>query len=163
MPYIICMPNNGEYDSEYQLPGRVTFSAQNAAVAASTGSAQNERPSRNGKTFMAAYKAKTRAKTNGIYAINAVNDLYAETYGRMPGSVFVNNLRSTSPFEAVMTTDAAAGRVIDLDFAGTDGIMTMDNGQWIMDNWYGLDGQRLNGQPSRKGVYIVNGKKSVIK
>ena len=78
---------------------------------------------------MAAYKAKTRAKTNGIYAINAVNDLYAETYGRMPGSVFVNNLRSTSPFEAVMTTDAAAGRVIDLDFAGTDGIMTMDNGQ----------------------------------
>ena len=163
VPYIICMPNNGEYDSEYQLPGRVTFSAQNAAVAASTGSAQNERPSRNGKTFMAAYKAKTRAKTNGIYAINAVNDLYAETYGRMPGSVFVNNLRSTSPFEAVMTTDAAAGRVIDLDFAGTDGIMTMDNGQWIMDNWYGLDGQRLNGQPSRKGVYIVNGKKSVIK
>lgn len=30
-------------------------------------------------------------------------------------------------------------------------------------NWYTLDGQRLNSQPTQKGIYINNGKKIVIK
>ena len=30
-------------------------------------------------------------------------------------------------------------------------------------NWYSLDGRKLNGRPSTKGVYVVNGKKVVIK
>ena len=29
--------------------------------------------------------------------------------------------------------------------------------------WYSLDGRRLSGKPSRAGIYIVNGKKRVIK
>lgn len=29
--------------------------------------------------------------------------------------------------------------------------------------WYSLDGRRLNGQPTRKGIYIYKGKKTVIK
>lgn len=45
------------------------------------------------------------------------------------------------------------------------GIDSMVNGQWSMDNgqWYSLDGRRLNGQPTRKGIYIHHGKKTVIK
>ena len=39
----------------------------------------------------------------------------------------------------------------------------MDNGQWTMDNWYTLDGARLSGKPSAKGIYINNGRKVVIK
>ena len=30
-------------------------------------------------------------------------------------------------------------------------------------NWYTLDGRRLNGKPTKKGIYIVNGRKVVIK
>ena len=30
-------------------------------------------------------------------------------------------------------------------------------------DWYSLDGRKLNGKPSTKGVYVVNGKKVVIK
>ena len=30
-------------------------------------------------------------------------------------------------------------------------------------DWYSLDGRKLNGKPSAKGVYVVNGKKVVIK
>ena len=30
-------------------------------------------------------------------------------------------------------------------------------------SWFSLDGRRLNGQPTAKGVYINNGKKMVIK
>lgn len=29
--------------------------------------------------------------------------------------------------------------------------------------WYALDGQRLAGKPAKKGVYIHNGKKAVVK
>lgn len=35
------------------------------------------------------------------------------------------------------------------------------NGQ--RDEWYSLDGRRLNGKPSKKGVYIQNGKRVVVK
>jgi hypothetical protein len=46
----------------------------------------------------------------------------------------------------------------------TTGIRSIDNGQWIIDNsWYSLDGRRLNGKPTTKGLYINNGRKVVIK
>jgi hypothetical protein len=31
------------------------------------------------------------------------------------------------------------------------------------DSWYSLDGRRLSGRPTAKGLYIVNGKKIIIK
>jgi hypothetical protein len=44
------------------------------------------------------------------------------------------------------------------------GIGLIDNGQLTMGNsWYTLDGRRLDRKPTQKGVYIVNGKKVVIK
>ena len=43
--------------------------------------------------------------------------------------------------------------------------VSMDNGKWIMDNdagaWYTLDGRKLDGQPTAKGLYIHGGKKVV--
>jgi len=38
-----------------------------------------------------------------------------------------------------------------------------DKGEMINDNWYTLDGRKLQGKPTQKGVYIVNGAKVVIK
>jgi hypothetical protein len=42
------------------------------------------------------------------------------------------------------------------------------NGQWLMVNgqsgyFYTLDGRRMDGRPTKKGVYINNGMKVVIK
>ena len=39
-----------------------------------------------------------------------------------------------------------------------------DNGQMINDKvtWYSLDGKKLNGRPTEKGIYIRNGKKVVL-
>ena len=49
----------------------------------------------------------------------------------------------------------------------TTGIVSIENGKWIIDNgagaWYSLDGRKLDGKPTKKGVYINNGKKVVIK
>ena len=53
-----------------------------------------------------------------------------------------------------------------LIFGETTGIESMDNGQWIMDKvsdeWYTINGQRID-KPTKKGLYIKNGKKVVIK
>jgi hypothetical protein len=54
---------------------------------------------------------------------------------------------------------------------GTTGIVEMRNEELEMRNendgmrntWYTLDGRRLTGQPVRKGIYINNGKKMVVK
>ena len=32
-----------------------------------------------------------------------------------------------------------------------------------MDTWYDLNGRKLNGMPTKKGMYIMNGKKVVVK
>ena len=45
------------------------------------------------------------------------------------------------------------------------GIVSIDNSQLTIDNdvWHTLNGTPLNGTPTKAGVYIVNGKKVVIK
>ena len=46
----------------------------------------------------------------------------------------------------------------------TTGIISIDNSQLTIDNvWHTLNGTRLNGKPTKAGIYIVNGKKVVIK
>ena len=46
----------------------------------------------------------------------------------------------------------------------TTDIHSIDNSQWIIDNsWYSLDGRKLQGKPTQKGVYINNGRKVIIK
>ena len=63
----------------------------------------------------------------------------------------------------VMIVDAAAARSIFMldDDETTTGVNSIDNGQLTIDNVYDLQGRRV-AQPS-KGLYIVNGKKVVLK
>jgi hypothetical protein len=54
----------------------------------------------------------------------------------------------------------------DADIPDATGIRTMDNGQLTMDNadvWYDLNGRKFNSKPTAKGVYLNNGRKTVIK
>ena len=55
-------------------------------------------------------------------------------------------------------------RTITLVF-GDDatGINSMVNGQWPMDTWYDLNGRKLDKMPTKKGIYIKNGKKVVVR
>ena len=43
------------------------------------------------------------------------------------------------------------------------GTLHTETGEVTLDGWYTLDGTRLTGQPTRKGIYIVNGRKVIIK
>ena len=58
---------------------------------------------------------------------------------------------------------SASAPVLNLDFGGTTGIKSVDSGQVTVDSSevYNLNGQRV-AQPT-KGLYIVNGKKVIIK
>ena len=46
------------------------------------------------------------------------------------------------------------------------GVIAMDDGQCTMDDvagaWYDLSGRRLPGKPTKKGIYIVNGRKVAV-
>ena len=54
--------------------------------------------------------------------------------------------------------------VIGIGDDGTTGIQQIENGLNLEKNgWYTLDGRRLESAPARKGLYINNGKKVVIK
>ncbi|MBQ3753478.1 MAG: hypothetical protein II864_08035 [Prevotella sp.] len=63
--------------------------------------------------------------------------------------------------------DEQSGEAERGDGDETTGIISIDNGQLIIDNsmdaWYTLDGRRLTGKPTAKGLYINNGRKVVIK
>jgi hypothetical protein len=58
---------------------------------------------------------------------------------------------------------SASAPVLNLNFGdeGTTGIKAIDNGQLTIYNYYNLNGQRV-AQPT-KGLYIVNGKKVIVR
>ena len=169
-PYIICMPNNEEYDTDYILSGAVTFKATNAKVKVSSAISSGKSGT---KTFIPAFCAQE--KSSKVYALNVNNDIHSERGGYDEGSRFVSNLRTVSPFEAYMTdSSAGAKQTIDIEFSDATGIdeLTGDSGR--LNTVYTLSGQlvvrtyseqemlkALEQQP--EGVYIVNGKKKYIK
>jgi hypothetical protein len=71
-------------------------------------------------------------------------------------------------------TDALAAQgMLTIDFSEETGIVEMRNEKGKMRNekgemrngsaWYTLDGRKLNSKPTTKGLYIINGKKYVIR
>ena len=159
-PYLISMPNNMIYPSEYNQNGVVTFSATNVTVPETI--AQSD--SYGNVTLSATFKQVEQG--GSIYALNV-----GETRGEYPeGSVFEQNYRDIRPFQAY-TTHAAGTRFITLGSLGGDdgstGIkeLRIENPELGDSNgyWYSLDGQRLDVKPTRKGVYVKDGRKIVIK
>ena len=79
--------------------------------------------------------------------------------------VFVKNAIEVGPNKAWLSIPSGANaRVINLVFGDATAI-EMVNGQSSMVNgtWYDLNGRKLNAIPTKKGVYIMNGKKVVVK
>ena len=165
-PYIISMPNNERYAEEYCIIGNVVFSASNAKVMTT----DDLKSASNGeKTFIPNFVNKEKAAS--LYALNVDNEFENATGGYTEGSVFVKNLRRIHPFEAYMTVSGTnAKSVIAVFEDGTSGIRNIEllniEGKKRV---YNLSGQQIrldeNGRIShlRKGVYIIDGKKKVVK
>ncbi len=157
-PYIISMPNSSEYAAEYNLAGKVTFSAQNAYVP------ETETMEDESADFIMVPLFIRVEKQPDIYALNV-----GEARGGHPeGSVFEKNYREVRPFEAFTMHFGDNGSrfmsIADMLDGGVTGIEELKDGkieEWKSESWYDLNGRRVL-SPS-KGVFIQNGKKIVVK
>ena len=82
-------------------------------------------------------------------------------YGAPDGAAFTNKAHRAYLAVPEGTEAKATGYPFNDDVTGINHIESeLTNGQ---DAWYTIDGKRLNGVPTVKGIYVVNGKKVVIK
>ena len=162
-PYIISMPNNSYYGKEYNIPGRVTFSATNSIVKSTNASDLNT-TKYGGATFRPNYLRLEKNETS--YSLNVTND-YTTFYGsEKPGSVFIRDSRSINPFEAYFIGSATNVPKLYISFgkgSETTAINPLLRTNENQVEAYTLNGQKLQGKPTAKGIYIVNGRKVVIK
>ena len=82
------------------------------------------------------------------------------------GSKFTKSTTTVEPFRAYFVSRAAADSyseylTIGSDDGETTGIQTMDNEQLTIDNYYDLQGRQV--ATPTKGLYIIGGKKVVVK
>ena len=159
-PYIISMPNSEEYVADYNLNGRVTFSAQNIDVPATTTKVLALADS----SIVMVPAMQRQSRSSSVWALNVgeVRGQYFE------GSVFERDYRTVRPFEAYtihrQENGQPAPRYVPIqEIAGVTGIETIDREPLTLNQWYDMQGRKLQGQPKQKGVYISKGKKVVVK
>ena len=147
-PYIIALPGAayGEYSLEGGGKNTLTFTATDVDFTA------NAKASSTGSNYK--FVGTTTNTSNKVmYKLNAA------------GNSFEKGTVTESPFRAYFegTSTAATATSLGISFGGnTTGIAEIDTLRKVEDNkFYNLNGQRVS-QP-KKGLYIVNGKKVVIK
>ncbi len=178
-PYLISMPNNEKYTPSYNLKGKVTFSSENVTVY-QTETENFVTPQYNGATFYPCFSYYT--KTNYIYVINSNTQFFTYEGTEKPGSVFVSDYRYAYPFEARFyknSSSSAPFRIGDIPFVDgeTTGIEQVLYGNSIVGSQsdvvrvYTLSGQLISTVKAKdaaklnlpSGVYVINGKKIIVK
>ncbi|MBQ8223796.1 MAG: leucine-rich repeat domain-containing protein, partial [Bacteroides sp.] len=109
-PYLICMPNNGKYPSEYNISGDVTFAANNeAGVLLSKTEGALKRSV--GTKFDLVPTYESLFKNDSIYVLNEDNYYYADDKTYKNGSVFIKNYNdggdwepAVDPFQAYLVS-----------------------------------------------------------
>ena len=85
-------------------------------------------------------------------------------FGKTNGAAFTNGAHKA--YLAVPANEAKAMAYLfrEADENGeTTGVSTFEHGAWNTEQYYSIDGRRLQGTPTSKGIYIVNGRKLVVK
>lgn len=155
-PFIIRMPNSDDYEEEFNIEGKVTFVAEEVVVMHTTGLVGVA-----GDDFSLCGTYEGEESGVQTYAMN--DEVYVSDEGDeyLPGSVFVSDLRDVRPFEAYACSVQAGGAKFFNPWkdtsTGIDGIMTKADKD-EEDVWYTLQGIRLKGKPTEKGLYIHNRK-----
>ena len=162
VPYIISMPNDTDtYYKECILAGKVTFSAENVTIPVT-------------EPVTLALADNTIMMVPAFQSIRRSSDVWALNVGQgrseyFEGSTFERDYREVRPFEAytVHRGDTPSPRFVPIKVmnGGTTGIedvrSLMSDGRG--ENWYDMNGCRLQGRPTQKGIYLYNGRKVVIK
>jgi len=80
--------------------------------------------------------------------------------------VFVKNDLEVGPNKAWLSIPSgmiAGARALNIVFSDATGISTTNYTNFTNGDWYDLNGRKLQNIPTKKGVYIMNGKKVVVK
>ena len=105
-------------------------------------------------SLIGTYHAGDAIPNNGLF-------LSGNKFWYSAGATKIKAFRAYFMLNEVLSNGAEAKVrfMVDEDAAAIEGITPdMENGVW-----YTLDGRQLNGKPTEKGVYIVDGKKVLIK
>ena len=91
-----------------------------------------------------------------VFFLGANNTLY------QPKSL-PNNMKGFRAYFRISETANARSVMIDFGDGEATGIIThLATGKASADTWYSLDGRRLNGKPTTKGIFVVNGQKVMV-
>lgn len=106
--------------------------------------------------------ATSLAETNKLVGVTEETTFTAGDYLLSNGKFVKGTAGTLAAGKAYLPATSVAGaREMLLDFGGTTGIHQIESAKQRVEGYYNLAGQRV-AQP-RKGLYIVNGKKVVIK
>ncbi len=101
---------------------------------------------------------KTNYSANSLYVMGNKSNKFG--FHKYTGTYMPAN----KAFLALGSGSSAPLRMVIDDDEETTGVASMADGiDNMSDVWYTLDGRKLNGKPTTKGLYIVNGKKVMIK
>ena len=126
----------------------------------------------NNVTVVAATPSKTVGSAEFIGTYAPINPLAVEDgmYTPQGGKFLPYTTESTYAFPATMAylkvASASAARITVEEIDGSTTAISSINAEGVAvasEGWYNLNGVRLQGAPTEKGIYINNGKKIVIK
>ena len=115
--------------------------------------------------FVGTYKSTAfNADDKSILLMGSENTLYYPTAGAGIGA---QRAYFKIGSEGALLARRLTAFNIDFGDDETTGIIAIEHGtlniEHSADAWFTLDGRRLQGQPTAKGLYIVNGKKVIVK
>ena len=145
-----------------KLNGFVTTAAESGKVTLVTNTQKDSNMLEEVTEDTPGYDADTQSApftTKQIYLLYNNEFVFNKAGNLKKGKVYLN------PNHTVPASPSPAPARLQIAWNQTTGIK---EGRWEMEEgrserWYTLDGRRLNGKPSAKGLYIVNGKKTVVK
>lgn len=131
-----------------------------------------------GETYTLVASSQTPEAIEGNALIAVVEATHVDqTVGEytnfmMSGGKFVKIAASSNPndkipanraYLPILTSalPAGSGQSITVNWDEETGVKAVRNAQFMVNSYYTLDGRKLNGAPSKGGVYINNGKKVI--
>ena len=107
--------------------------------------------------FTGSLESQTLWGGEGFYTCNGKQFVYVKNDLTLPANKCCLKITSGNSFEQ-------GSRSITIVFEEATGVNEVIGVKEVNDgSWYDLNGRKLNGMPTKKGVYILNGKKVVVK
>ncbi len=151
-PYLITMPSD-HWGVEYKLTGTpITFEATDAVIKS------NEKNTQSGFYYMFTGGSQKQSVTDAYVLNDEGNKFKTTASGTVPAfqAYFY-------PSSHNLQADALAIGFVGHDEAtGIVELTTDDVQESVDDAWYTINGVKLTGKPTEKGVYIHNGRKYII-